>query len=165
MKKYMILMATLLWLIIPNSIDGKKRLTYTTSVDVINSSIQENIEFIHVYFTALSGNLHQIIIPAGQLESALLNGLKFDGSSVPGCSNIFDSDMHLALDISSFFVHPKTKNQPKTARIFASVYQNETTPYLADPRYLLEQAIESAHAQGYEFYVGPEIEFFFARKR
>ncbi|MBP6869933.1 glutamine synthetase [Candidatus Babeliales bacterium] len=135
-----------------------------TSVDVINQSLQAQIEFVHVYFTALSGNFHQVIIPAAQFESALINGLKFDGSSIPGCTNIFDSDMHLSLDFESFFVNPKTKNQPKTARIFAYVYQDEVTPFQADPRYLLQQAISKAAACGYEFYVGPEIEFFLLEK-
>ncbi len=148
----------------PHAIQAKKSLTQFTSVDIINQSLQSNVEFIHVYFVALSGNFHQLIIPAAQLESALTNGLKFDGSSVPGCSNIFDSDMHLALDFNSFFIHPKIRNQPKTARIFAYVYQDETTPYPADPRYLLQQAIEAAAGLNYEFYVGPEIEFFLLEK-
>lgn len=164
MKKYILIMITCSLFIIPNFIDAKKRSQHTTSIDIINQSLQANVEFVHVYFTALSGNFHQVIIPMAQLESALLNGLKFDGSSIPGCSNIFDSDMHLALDFNSFFVHPKIKNQPKTARIFASVYQDEVTPYPADPRYLLEQSIESANSLGYEFYIGPEIEFFLLEK-
>ena len=135
-----------------------------TTVDIINASSQENVEFVHVYFTALSGNFHDIIIPINKLESALINGLKYDGSSIPGCSNIFESDMHLALDFNSFFINPKIKNQPKTARIFADVYQDETTPYSADPRYLLKQAIELAASCGYDFFVGPEIEFFLVEK-
>jgi glutamine synthetase len=164
MKKYILTLLACSLFIMPNLIDAKKRSENLTSIDVINESLIAGVEFIHVYFTALSGNFHQVIIPAAQLESALLNGLKFDGSSVPGCSNIFDSDMHLALDFDSFFVNPKIKNQPKTARIFGCVYQDEITPYPADPRYLLKQAMQSAHDQGYEFYVGPEIEFFLLEK-
>lgn len=135
-----------------------------TCVEVINQALQAHVEFVYVYFTALSGNFHQVIIPQAQLESALTDGLTFDGSSIPGCSNIFNSDMHLLLDFDSFFVHPKIKNQPQTARIFANVYQNETTPNQADPRYLLEQTMSHAHALGYELYVGPEIEFFLLEK-
>jgi glutamine synthetase len=72
--------------------------------------------------------------------------------------------MHLHLDRQTFFVHPKIKNQPKTARIFAYIYQEENNPYLADPRYLLQQAIEYAARYNYTFYVGPEIEFFLVEK-
>jgi len=145
-------------------IQAKKTSPNFTSVDVINKSLENNVEFIFIYFTALSGNLHQLIIPTHQLESALSNGLKFDGSSIPGCTNIFNSDMHLLLDKNSFFVNPKVKNQPKSARIFAFVYQDETTPYQADPRYLLQQAMSQAAHYNYEFYVGPEIEFFLLEK-
>lgn len=150
-------------------LSAQESITKTTknslsSIEILNEALQAHVEFVHVYFVALSGNFHQLIIPITQLESALNNGLKFDGSSVPGCSNIFDSDMHLALDVDSFFVHPKIKNQPKTARIFADVYQDETTPYPADPRYLLKQAIQHAAEYNYEFFVGPEIEFFLLEK-
>lgn len=160
MKKFFSALLVCALFITPQIIQAKKSISQFTSVDIINQSLQSNVEFIHVYFVALSGNFHQLIIPAAQFESALTNGLKFDGSSVPGCSNIFDSDMHLSLDFTSFFVHPTIKNQPQTARIFAYVYQDETTPYPADPRYLLRQAIESAAQLNYEFYVGPEMEFF-----
>ncbi len=164
MKKLMIYILACVFFIMPDTILAKKACKQLTSVDVMNQSLQANVDFIHVFFTALSGNFHQVIIPAAQLESALNNGLKFDGSSIEGYSNIFESDMHLTLDFNSFFVHPVIKNQPKTARIFASVYQDEQTPYPADPRYLLEQAMQSARALGYEFYMGPEIEFFLLEK-
>lgn len=160
MKKQISILLALAFLIAAPIAARQDQNGYTTSIDVVNQALQGGVEFVHVYFTALSGNLHQVIIPTSQLEAALSDGLKFDGSSIPGCSNIFNSDMHLALDFDSFFVNPKIKDQPKTARIFACVYQNETTPYLADPRFLLKQAMEQAYDQGYEFYIGPEIEFF-----
>ncbi len=150
--------------LLPQIIITKQTKAQLTSVDVMNQSLESNIEFVHVYFTALSGNFHDVIIPIAQLKSALIHGLKFDGSSIPGCSNIFNSDMHLALDFNSFFINPPIKNQPKTARIFACVYQDETTPYPADPRYLLQEAVEAAEALNYTFYVGPEVEFFLLEK-
>lgn len=164
MKKFFSMLFAFLLIATSNELITKSAHEQLTSVDVMNQSLQANIEFIHVYFVALSGNFHQLIIPLAQFESALNNGLKFDGSSIPGCSNIFDSDMHLSLDFNSFFVHPKIKNQPKTARIFAYVYQNETTPYPADSRYLLKQAMTKAAELNYTLYVGPEVEFFLLEK-
>lgn len=164
MKKLLRFLSLCLLIITAKITPEKQIQQRLTTVDIINQSLENKIEFIHVYFTALSGNFHELLIPITQFESALMNGLKFDGSSIPGCTNIFASDMHLALDISSFFVNPKIKNQPKTARIFANVCQDEETPYLADPRYLLGQAIQQATERGYTFYVGPEIEFFLLEK-
>ncbi len=124
----------------------------------------KNVEFICVYFTSLAGDFKQLTIPSSQIESALKNGLKFDGSSIPGYANIFNSDMHLVLDSESFFVNPVVEGQPKTARIFAYVNQEDEIPYLADPRYLLKEAILLSSELNYEFYVGPEIEFFLLEK-
>ncbi len=164
MKKFLSILLACSLFFMPNEIMAKKSVSDVTSVDVINRSMETSIEFIYVYFTALSGNFHQVLIPIAQFESALVNGLKFDGSSIPGCTNIFNSDMHLSLDLSSFFINPKIKNQPRTARIFAYVFQDEVTPYPADPRYLLNCAMENAANFNYEFYVGPEIEFFLLEK-
>lgn len=163
MKKFFSLFLSL-FIMHANVINSKMDVNNTTTVDIINSCAQENVEFVHVYFTALSGNLHDIIIPCSKLESALENGLKYDGSSIPGCSNIFESDMHLAIDANSFFINPKIKNQPKSARIFADVYQDELVPYPADPRYMLKQAIKLAASYDYKFFVGPELEFFLVEK-
>lgn len=163
MKKFFSLMIAL-FMMTSNVITPLNKLSLQTSVSIMDQAAQEKVEFVHVYFTALSGNFHDIIIPISKLESALDNGLKYDGSSIPGCSNIFASDMHLAIDLQSFFVNPKIKNQPKTARIFADVYQDEVTPYPADPRYMLKQAIKQAATQDYKFFVGPEIEFFLVEK-
>jgi len=164
MKKAISSLLTCSLLFLPNVLTTNLAAQEITSVGVVDQSLQANVEFVHVYFTALSGNFHEVVIPAVQFESALDNGLKFDGSSIPGCSNIFDSDMHLALDLNSFFINPKIKNQPKTARIFANVYQDENVSYPADPRYLLNSAIANAEKLGYTFYVGPEIEFFLLEK-
>ena len=131
-----------------------------TTTEIMNQIDESHVEFVNVYFTDVSGNLHELIIPQQQVKSALLQGLKFDGSSIPGYSNIYESDMHLSLDSDSFFIHPSSKKEVKTARIFANVYQNENSPYPADPRYLLQESIEQAEKYGYEFYVGPELEFF-----
>ena len=163
MKKFFSLLLAF-YAICPDALFSKNAAQSYTKKDIINDSIDEKVEFVHVYFTALSGNFHDIIIPVSKFESALQNGLKYDGSSIPGCSNIYESDMHLALDFDSFFINPKIKNQPKTARIFADVYQDEVTPYSADPRYMLKQSIELAAAHDYSFFVGPEIEFFLIEK-
>jgi len=121
---------------------------------VIEQCNNSQVQYIQCFFTDLQGILREIILPANKLQGALYNGLKFDGSSIPGYSNISTSDMHLALDANSYYEHDDL------GFIFCTVYQDEHTPYQADPRWLLEQALERARANNYEFNVGPEIEFF-----
>lgn len=136
-----------------------------TTIDLVNQARSAHVKFIHVYFVDIPGNLHELIIPFRQFESALVDGLKFDGSSIPGYSNIYDSDMHLTLDYESFFVNPSVKNQPQTARIFADVQQTAGHTYNADPRFLLKQAEKKARNLGYKLHVGPEIEFFLLQEK
>ena len=132
------------------------------AIQALEQSAQ--VEFVYVYFTALSGKLHQVMIPQKQFAAALKKGLKFDGSSVPGCVSIFESDMHLDLDPESFRFHPQIGNLPKTARVFANICQDEGIPHKADPRSLLQQALVEAEEAGCKFQMGVEMEFFFLSK-
>ncbi len=138
---------------------------YTTpSVeDIVNQVQQEDVEFIDCLFTDLLGNLRQIIIPAHQLSDAFENGLKFDGSSIPGCSLIQESDMHLKLDATTFRTLSWI-NSHKSAYIICDVYRDAQTPYEADPRSLLKAMEHRFYENGYTMYVGPEIEFFILDK-
>lgn len=131
-----------------------------STTSLVNQARNANIEHVHVYFVTLNGDLKEVIIPFHRFEAALLDGLKFDGSSIPGCSNIYDSDMHLELDKLSFFVNPKIKGQPQSARIFADVQQTAGIKYDADPRSQLKEKMKEADSNGYRLLVGAEVEFF-----
>jgi len=131
--------------------------------DIFNQVHSEEIEFIDCLFTDLLGNLRDIIIPSNQLEDAFINGLKFDGSSIPGCSLIQESDMHLKLDPGTFRILPWLENQ-KSAYIICDVCRDAQTLYEADPRSLLKLMEQTYADMGYTMYFGPEIEFFIVAK-
>ena len=48
----------------------------------------------------------------------------------------------------------------KVARLICDVYKPDGTPYESDPRYILKKVMAEAKEMGYEFNVGPELEFF-----
>lgn len=128
---------------------------------MILSQIQaENIQFIECNFTDITGTLREITIPAHYMASALEDGIKFDGSSIPGCTSITQSDMLLKPDISTFALVPTSLSSTKTARVLCSIYVTKETPFDGDPRFILQKALREAHDLGYEFLVGPELEFF-----
>ena len=52
--------------------------------DIIKLVEEEDVEFIRLQFTDISGNLKNLAITAGQLEKALDNDCMFDGSSIEG---------------------------------------------------------------------------------
>ncbi len=46
-------------------------------------------------------------------------------------------------------------------RMFCDIFNPDGTPYEGDPRYALKRMLEKVGEQGYTFYVGPELEYFY----
>lgn len=131
---------------------------------ILDTMQQEGIEFVSFVFSDLLGNQKELIIPAKFVPGALENGLCVDGSSIPGCTAITESDMLLVPDINTFTAVPWTEGEFRTARIICDLYLSENEAYKGDPRYLLKEVTKLAENMGYKFYVGPELEFFLFNK-
>ena len=116
---------------------------------------KEEIEFVDFMFTDMVADLKTVTIPASQVPAALKNGLSFDGSSIPGCTQIHESDMLLWPDLNTF-----TRTTDGNARVICDVYASSGVPYEADARHILKTVMQEAQALGYTFLVGPELEFF-----
>jgi glutamine synthetase len=99
-----------------------------------------------------------VTIPAFQLGQAIAHGTWFDGSSVDSFARTAESDMYLVPDASTFQVLPW--GQERTARLICWATTPDGEPYAGDPRGVLRRAIEEAASLGFEYRVGPEIEFF-----
>lgn len=121
---------------------------------------EENIAFIYMLFTDITGEPKKVTIQSRDVESALRHGVWFDGSSIEGFARIFESDMLLIPDIDTFSVLPWTEEGMKAAQIICDVYLPDETPFEGDPRGVLKRALAKAKKLGFEYYVGPEIEFF-----
>lgn len=119
-----------------------------------------DVSFAEFAFTDLNGNLRSITVPAAQINAAFKNGLKFDGSSVAGCTAITDSDMHLAPDKASAVLLPKNLRTERTALVICDVGLSETEVHECDPRYILKQVSLKLAAQKLQLNVGAELEFY-----
>ncbi len=128
--------------------------------DIIKLVKEEDVEFIRLQFTDISGNLKNLAITAGQLEKALDNDCMFDGSSIEGFADVEESDMYLHPDYSTLEIFPWRPQQGKVARLICDVYRPDRTPFAGDPRYVLKRAIREAEEMGLTFRVGAECEFF-----
>ena len=95
-----------------------------------------------------------------QIEDIIKDGLLFDGSSVEGFVDINESDLILKPDPNTFSALPWRPEEKGVCRFICDVYWPEGKPFEGDPRYILRKALEKVHAQGYEYNVGPEPEFF-----
>lgn len=134
----------------------KKQLT---EKDIISMVSEKNIEFIRLQFVDIFGTMKNIAITTAELERALKNQMMFDGSSIEGFVRIEESDMYLHPDLSTFTPMPWFENY-NIARMICDIYRPDGNPFEGDPRYILRSAIKEAKDMGYDFYVGPECEFF-----
>jgi glutamine synthetase len=121
---------------------------------------EDNVKFISLQFTDVSGTVKSTDFPVSRLESALEDGIWFDGSSVEGFARIQESDMHLILDIDTYAVLPWSSPDLRRARIFCDIYQPDGEPFPGDPRGTLKRMVKKVEERGWTFYVGPEPEFF-----
>ena len=128
--------------------------------DIVRLVKEQDIEFIRMQFTDIFGQLKNVAITKSQVEKAVNNQIMIDGSSIEGFVRIQESDQYLYPDLSSFQVLPWRPQYGKVARFICDVYNPDGTPFVGDPRGVLQRVLKRAADMGYTFNVGPECEFF-----
>ena len=116
------------------------------------------LRHVHLQFSDVLGTVKTVTIPASGLETALQRGVWFDGSSVEGFTRTAESDMYLVPDPTTLQVLPWTAEP--TARLICWARTPDGEPYSGDPRGALRRAVDHAAKLGFDYRVGPEIEFF-----
>ena len=128
--------------------------------EVLERVKADNVRFVSLQFTDIVGTIKNVAIPAGRLGEVLEKGVWFDGSSVEGFARIYESDMVLVPDVNTYRLLPWEPQARKVARIICDVHRPNGDPFEGDPRYILKRAIRAAEERGYNYNVGPELEFF-----
>jgi len=132
-----------------------------TKEDIIRTVREEDVKFIRMQFTDIFGQLKNVAITASQIEKAVNNQLMLDGSSIEGFVRINESDQYLYPDLDSFVIFPWAVERGKVARLICDIHNPDGSPFVGDPRGVLEHALAHARAMGFdEFNVGLEAEFF-----
>ena len=85
----------------------------------------------------------------------------FDGSSIEGFARIEESDVMAILDPSTFQILPWTPPEGPVARIICNIEDPYGKPHPGDPRQILKKTLSKAADMGFEYRVGPEMEFFY----
>lgn len=134
-----------------------------TKEDILRYVKENEIYFIEIWFTDILGYLKSFAITSHELEKAFEEGLGFDGSSIRGFTRIDESDMMAIPEPETFAVLPWRPKERKVARIFATIVEPNGKPYEGDPRNVLRRALEKAKMMGFDFYVGPELEYFYIK--
>ncbi len=133
----------------------------STKAELLKFVQEHEVRIIHLWFTDILGMVKSFGITPHQLEEALEEGLGFDGSSVEGFARIYESDLIAVPDISTFQVLPWRIDGQIAGRIICNILNPDRTPYDGDPRWVLHRALHQAASEGYVFYVGPELEYFY----
>ncbi|MFQ5706595.1 MAG: type I glutamate--ammonia ligase [bacterium] len=132
--------------------------------NVLRIAGDNDVKFIRLWFTDILGILKSFAITIKELETALEEGVGFDGSSIEGFVRIDESDMMAMPDPTTFKILPWRHSENGTvARMFCDIETPEGSPYEGDPRWVLKQNLKRVEALGYTFYVGPELEYFYFR--
>ena len=131
---------------------------------VLKTVADNNVRFIRMWFTDVLGFLKSFAISSSELETALDEGMGFDGSSIEGYARIEESDVLAMPDPETFQILPWRPNEGAgVARMFCDILNPDGSPYPGDPRYALKCNLKKATDLGYTFYVGPELEFFYLK--
>ncbi len=131
-----------------------------TREDIIRMVEEEDVEFIRLQFTDLSGLTKNIAITSSQLEKALDNQCSFNGAVIDGYGKIEEADMYLHPDLDTFVIFPWRPQQGKVARFLCDVYKANGECFEGDSRMVLKRVVKKAADMGLYLNVGPEFEFF-----
>ena len=128
-------------------------------IDGLRKSL-EKVKFVDLKFTDMPGTWQHFTIPITELtENSIKNGLGFDGSSIRGFKEIYESDMLLMPDLKTGFSDPFSNS---TISIIGNVKDPESDEFFTrDPRYIAQKADSYLAESGIAdvAYYGPELEF------
>ncbi len=127
---------------------------------VLRTVRDRGIRFVRLWFTDVQGFLKSVSISPQELETALEEGMTFDGSAIDGYARVQEADMLAIPDPSTFQILPWRTEEP-VGRMFCDIVTPDGQPFEGDPRTVLKRNLERAAAAGYTFYVAPELEYFY----
>lgn len=132
-----------------------------TKEDVLRVVKDKKVSFVQFWFTDVLGMLKSFAVTPTELEMGMVEGMGFDGSSIEGFARIEESDMLAMPDPATFQLLPWRPDDRPVARMFCDIVNPDMTPYEGDPRYVLKRLLNKIAQDGYSFYVGPELEYFY----
>ncbi len=109
---------------------------------VLRTVEERGVRFVRLWFTDVLGFLKSVEITPAELETALDEGMTFDGSTIEGYSRIQESDMLARPDGNTFELLPTPDGDAVLARMFCDIQMFSGQPFDGDPRYVLKRNLE-----------------------
>jgi glutamine synthetase len=128
---------------------------------VLRTVEERGVRFVQLWFTDVLGRHKAFHVTPAELEDALDQGMTFDGSAIDGFSRTQESDVLARPDLSTFQLLPWYDEGAGVARVFCDITNIDGSPFEGCPRQQLRHVLDGARAEGYTFFVAPEIEYFY----
>ena len=133
-----------------------------TANDVIAMAKEQEARIVDFRFCDLPGLMQHFSVPVAELTQSVFDeGIGFDGSSIRGFQQIFESDMLLEPDPDTAFMDPFTEHATLNINCFVKDPVTGET-YSRDPRFIAKKAELYLKQTGIAdvSYWGPEAEFY-----
>ena len=134
-----------------------------TAKEVMQYVQEENIKFIRLAFCDIFGRQKNIAIMPSELPRAFQYGIAIDASAIRGFGSEVRSDLFLHPDPATLSYLPWRPENGGVVRMFCGITHPDGTPFHADSRRILQDAIAEAEASGISFEFGAEMEFYLFR--
>jgi glutamine synthetase len=140
---------------------SKKRLT---PKEVLGLIADKRIRFVDLQFSDVPGRMQHVTVPSEMIsEKTFTEGVaKLDGSSIKGFTEIYESDMILLPDATTFGVIPWSAENLRSCRMICNVHWGfGNQRFSRDVRYVADKAVDAIKSEGFTGSLwGPEVEFF-----
>ncbi|HBA97087.1 MAG TPA: type I glutamate--ammonia ligase [Lachnospiraceae bacterium] len=131
-----------------------------TRQDILSLIEEEDIEFIRLQFTDISGKLKNMATTIKQIDKILDGHYKFDCKAIDGFNGTGYEELFLVPDLDTFVIFPWRPQNGKVARFLCDVVKPDGTPFVGDSRYILKKVVKEARDMGFGFNAAIKNEFF-----
>ncbi|MYA59119.1 MAG: glutamine synthetase [Chloroflexi bacterium] len=128
---------------------------------VLRSANQQDVRFVRLWFTDIVGTVKGFAITIDELEHVLNSGASFDGAVIDGLARSDEADTVAVPDPTTWQILPWRPSQDAVASMFCDLSTPDREPLQTDGRHILRNVMQRARSLGYNFYVAPELEFFY----
>ena len=116
--------------------------------DVMSYVQEEDVKFIRLAFCDICGTPKNIAIMPSELNRAFTEGIPFETQNIKGFTNYVKSTLFLHPDPSTLSILPWRPQSGRVVRMFCDVSYPDGTPFIADGRQILKNAVAAAEEKG-----------------
>lgn len=131
-----------------------------TEREVLQFVEENDVKFVKLMFCDIYGQLKTISIISSDLSKVFNKGFALDASKIKGFVDVTDGELRLFPDPDTLALLPWRPQQGRVVRFFCNIRKEDGTPYEADGRQFLINAVKYARSKNYIFMIGTSCEFY-----